>query len=89
MRATKGNKEYAISEAQKKTYQDTGFDILDDDGSVISYGRGKSVPYEEYDALRKENGALKKELEGLRKNQEQTDNGSNEGDKEPSTGRKK
>lgn len=41
MRAIKGNKEYIIDESQKKAYQDSGFDIMDDDGKVIGYGRGK------------------------------------------------
>lgn len=48
MRAVKGNKEYTIDETQKKGYQDGGFDILDDDGNVVAYGRGKTVPYEEH-----------------------------------------
>ena len=48
MRATKGNKEYTIDEVQKKFYQDSGFDILNDDGEVIAYGRGKTVPYDEH-----------------------------------------
>ena len=48
MRAVKGNREYTIDETQKKGYQDSGFDILDDTGTVIAYGRGKTVPYDEY-----------------------------------------
>lgn len=48
MRAVKGNKEYTIGEGQKKSYQDSGFDILDDDGKVIAYGRGKTVPYDDH-----------------------------------------
>lgn len=48
MRAAKGNKEYTIDESQKKQYQDSGFDILDADGEVIAYGRGKTVPYEDH-----------------------------------------
>lgn len=48
MRAVKGNKEYTIDEVQKKFYQDSGFDILDDDGTVTAYGRGKTVPYEDH-----------------------------------------
>lgn len=59
MKAAKGNKEYTIDESQQKAYQDQGFDILDDDGEVIAYGRGKTVPYGAY-------MALKKELEELR-----------------------
>lgn len=48
MRAVKGNKEYMIDEAQQKGYQDAGFDIIDDGGSVIAYGRGKTVPYDDH-----------------------------------------
>lgn len=51
MRAVKGNREYHIEEAQKKLYQDAGFDIVGEDGEMIAYGRGKTVPYEEYKAL--------------------------------------
>lgn len=58
MRAVKGNKEYTIDETQKKGYQDSGFDILDDDGNVVAYGRGKTVPYEEYMKAVKEIGRL-------------------------------
>lgn len=48
MRAVKGNKEYAIDESQQKSYQDAGFDIVGDDGQVTAYGRGKTVPYDDY-----------------------------------------
>ncbi len=30
MKAVRGNKEYTISKAQEKAYQDAGYDILDD-----------------------------------------------------------
>lgn len=58
MRAVKGNKEYTIDESQQKGYQDAGFDILDDDGKIIAYGRGKTVPYEDYVKAVKEIGKL-------------------------------
>lgn len=61
MKAAKGNKEYTIDESQQKAYQDSGFDIKGDDGSVIAYGRGKTVSYGDY-------MALKEELEELRAN---------------------
>lgn len=48
MRAVKRNKEYTIDESQQKFYQDSGFDILGDNGETIAYGRGKTVPYEEH-----------------------------------------
>lgn len=60
MRATKGNKEYTIDEVQKKFYQDSGFDILNDDGEVIAYGRGKTVPYDEHMKAVKEIECLQK-----------------------------
>lgn len=48
MKASKNNKEYMIHESQEKFYQEAGYDILDDDGKIILYGRGKTVPYEDY-----------------------------------------
>lgn len=47
MKAVKGNKEYTIDESQQKVYQDGGYDIVED-GAVIAYGRGKTVPYDDY-----------------------------------------
>lgn len=80
MRAVKGNKEYTIDESQQKSYQDAGFDIVGDDGRVNAYGRGKTVPYDEYMKAVKEiehlqniaaeryteNEALKAEIAALR-----------------------
>lgn len=66
MRAVKGNKEYTIDEMQKKGYQDSGFDILDDDGNVVAYGRGKTVPYEEHMKAVKEVERLQGLATGLR-----------------------
>lgn len=58
MKAVKGNKEYTINEASQKGYQDMGFDILDEDGKVVAYGRGKTVPYGDYVSLMEENKKL-------------------------------
>lgn len=73
MRAVQGNKEYTIDESQQKGYQDMGFDILGDDGNVVAYGRGKTVPYDEYVKAVKEIGRFQKlvaekenELEALK-----------------------
>ena len=80
MRAVKGNKEYTIDESQQKSYQDAGFDIVSEDGQVTAYGRGKTIPYDEYmkavkeiERLRglaterdAENVALREELASLR-----------------------
>ena len=59
MKATKGNKEYTITATEKKAYQDRGFDIVDDEGKVIAYGRGKTVPYSDYAQLKEENEVLR------------------------------
>ena len=59
MRASKGNKEYSIDESQQKSYQDSGFDIIDDDGKIIAYGRGKMVHYGDYMTLKEELEELK------------------------------
>lgn len=62
MEAIKGNKVYTIDEAEKGRYIAQGYDIVSNEGEVIQYGAGKTVPYEEYEKLRKENETLKKEL---------------------------
>lgn len=64
MRAIKANKEYAISESEKKRYIDDGYDIVDDEGKIIAYGRGKTVPYEKYKKVLDELNVLKVENPG-------------------------
>lgn len=78
MRAVKGNKEYMIDDPQQKGYQDAGFDILDDDGNVIAFGRGKTVPYDDHMKAVKEIGKLQElaaersaEIEALKAENEQ------------------
>ena len=66
MRAVKGNKVYTIDETQHRFYEESGFDILNDQGDVIAYGRGKMVPYGDYVALREEKEELEKENAGLK-----------------------
>lgn len=52
MKALKGNKVYTIGESEKAHYIALGFDIQDDDGNTVAYGRGKTVPYEQYAELK-------------------------------------
>lgn len=66
MKAVKGNKVYTINEMQRKFYEESGFDILDDNGAIIAYGRGKIVSYGEYMALKEKEDALKKECAALK-----------------------
>lgn len=77
MKASKGNKVYTIDETLKASYQAQGYDILDDEGNIIQYGAGKTVSYEEYNALEKksikleeENKKLKDEIKKLKKGAE-------------------
>ena len=70
MKAVKGNKVYTIDDKVKKRYQDDGYDITDDSGNVVAYGRGKTVPYETYMAVVKERDELKAELAVLNKTAE-------------------
>lgn len=60
MKAIKANKEYSITEQEKERYQKEGFDILDETGKVIAYGKGRTVPYERYMKVVEELDALKK-----------------------------
>lgn len=48
MKATKGNKTYTITEQEKLRYVEAGYDIQSDSGETISYGRGRTVPMEQY-----------------------------------------
>lgn len=63
MKAVKGNKVYTISEQEKAHYISTGFDIRDDDGNIVAYGHGKTVPYEKYAAIKEELDTLRGSVE--------------------------
>lgn len=73
MKAIKENKVYTINETEKSYYISQGYDIVNDDGEIESYGAGKSVLYEEYrkvkdklDLLETENEKLKEENKKLK-----------------------
>ncbi len=59
MRAVKANKQYVISEFEKNRYVAEGYDITDDEGNILEYGKGKSVSYEKYKKVLDELDALK------------------------------
>ena len=65
MTAEKDNKVYSIDEGQMAAYQIAGYDIYGDDGNVIAYGAGKTVAYEDYMALKKENEELRAKIAEL------------------------
>lgn len=66
MKAVKANKQYTITETEKKSYLAQGFDIIDDNGTV-EHSPQATVPYSEYEKLLNENFALKSENEQLKK----------------------
>lgn len=65
MTAEKDNKVYSIDEGQMAAYQIAGYDIYGDNGNVIAYGAGKTVAYEDYMALKKENEELRAKIAEL------------------------
>lgn len=67
MIAVKDNRVYTITEMELEARRADGYDIYDDDGLLIAYSKGKTIPYEEHlkalNALKEENSALRAELE--------------------------
>ena len=53
MNAVKANEVYTITEADVESFKRGGYDIYDDDGTLIAYGVSKSVPYDKYMELKK------------------------------------
>ena len=51
MKASKGNREYSVTEENMQHYVNEGFDIYDDDGEIIKHGKGKTVSQEEHEKL--------------------------------------
>ena len=71
MKAVKANREYTITEVEKNFYQRQGFDIIGDDGKVVQYGAGKTVPYDQYQKVVDELESLKAKKKSSKK--EETD----------------
>lgn len=59
MKAVKANKEYTIAEQEQERYIAEGYDIADNEGNIIAYGKGKTVPYEKYKEVLDELNRLK------------------------------
>lgn len=65
MKAKKDNKVYRIVETQKKRYLADGYDIYDDEGSLLEYSPLKKVEYNKYIAIVRENEELKARIAEL------------------------
>lgn len=71
MIAVKGNRTYAVSDdREKEARRADGFDIYDDEGKLVAYAKGKTIPMEEHlaevDKLKAENKKLAAELKKLK-----------------------
>lgn len=72
MKAKKENKVYTIQEREKKRFLEEGYDIYNDDGTLIEHSPKKLIKYSEYEKILKENAALKAELEALKKGEKKS-----------------
>lgn len=66
MYAQKGNKVIQVDEYSKAQYLKQGFNIVDEKGKIVEYGRGKTISPAEYLKVVEENERLKEELEALK-----------------------
>lgn len=66
MVAIKGNREYTITEADVQSFANDGYDVYDDNGNIVAYGVGKTVPFEKYMKLMGQVEALQEEIIELR-----------------------
>lgn len=65
MVAVKANKQYTITEAEKKSYLAQGYDIIGDNGAV-EHSPQATVPYAEYEKAQAEIAKLRDELAQVR-----------------------
>lgn len=87
MKAVKENKVYTITAAEKERYVGMGYDILDDSGKTIEAAHGKSISYDKYLEVVKENDKLKADNAKLKKKVKEFEKPSNT-DEAPSAGEK-
>jgi hypothetical protein len=58
--ANKGNKQYPVrDDAERRSYLANGFDVIDGNGEIVEHSPLKSIPYNEYAALKRENDELR------------------------------
>ena len=66
MIAIKENRQYTINETDVQSFANDGYDVYDDNGNIVAYGVGKTVPYEKYMKLMEQVEALQEEIIELR-----------------------
>jgi hypothetical protein len=73
VKAIKDNKEYTVTNESKQHYIDTGFDIVDENGDIIEYGRGKMVSLEEHNQALERIKELEAQLKSSAKQEDKPD----------------
>jgi hypothetical protein len=66
MLAIKENRQYTITEVDVQSFASEGYDVYDDNGNLVAYGVGKTVPFEKYAKLMKQHEKLQDEIIELR-----------------------
>lgn len=66
MKAIKENKVYTVDNTTKDRYVKAGYDIYDDNGKLVENAKNKTVPYDEYEKVKKELEELKAKKETFR-----------------------
>ena len=82
MKAIKDNKEYTVTNESKQHYIDTGFDIVDENGDIIEYGRGKMVSLEEHNQALERIKELEAQLKSSIKQEDKSEKEEVKPDKE-------
>ena len=66
MVAIKENRQYTINDTDVQSFAKEGYDVYDDNGNLVAYGVGKTVPYEKYMKLMVQVETLQEEIIELR-----------------------
>ena len=66
MLAVKENREYTINDTDVQRFANEGYDVFDDNGNLIAYGKGKSVSFDKYMKVVEQTEKLQDEIIELR-----------------------
>ena len=66
MLAVKENREYTINDTDVQSFANEGYDVFDDKGNLIAYGKGKTVSYDKYMKVVEQTERLQDEIIELR-----------------------
>ena len=66
MLAVKENREYTINDTDVQSFANEGYDVFDDNGNLIAYGKGKSVSFDTYIKVVEQTEKLQDEIIELR-----------------------